>query len=98
LTLRDLLKDSRKKIDVTEDDVRHIFKSIVAGLSYLHSLSIAHRDIKLDNIVISEDLQEVKFIDFGLCMDLGTVEDGLSKEFCGTLSYLPPEIIQAQPH
>lgn len=31
-------------------------------------------------------------------MDLGPLENGLSKEFCGTLSYLPPEIIQAQPH
>lgn len=37
---------------------------------FLHGLSIAHRDIKLDNIVISEDLAEVKFIDFGLCIDL----------------------------
>jgi serine/threonine protein kinase len=70
MTLRDLLKDSKKQIDITEDNVRHILKSIINGLSYLHSLNIAHRDIKLDNIVISADLTEVKFIDFGLCIDL----------------------------
>ena len=70
MTLRDLLKDSKKQIDITEDNIRHILKSIINGLSYLHSLNIAHRDIKLDNIVISADLTEVKFIDFGLCIDL----------------------------
>lgn len=70
MTLRDLLKNSKKQIDITEDNIKHILKSIINGLSYLHSLNIAHRDIKLDNIVISADLTEVKFIDFGLCIDL----------------------------
>ena len=49
--------------------VKKIFKSILSGLLYLHSLSYAHRDIKLDNILASEDLSIVKFIDFGLCVD-----------------------------
>ncbi len=70
MTLKDLLKDSKRTITLNEDNIKHIFKNILTGLSYLHSLSIAHRDIKLDNIVISEDLMEVKFIDFGLCIDL----------------------------
>lgn len=78
MTLKDLLKDSKTKIDLTEDDLKHIFRSILNGLSYLHSLSIAHRDIKLDNIVISSDLKDIKFIDFGLCLDLSKLENNLS--------------------
>lgn len=70
MTLKNLLKDSKNNITLTDDDIRHIFKSIMNGLVYLHSLSIAHRDIKLDNIVISENLKDIKFIDFGLCLDL----------------------------
>lgn len=73
MTLKDLLKDSKKSINLTDDDVKHIFRSVLTGLAYLHSLSIAHRDIKLDNIVISEDLKEIKFIDFGLCLDLSKI-------------------------
>jgi len=53
-----------------EEELKKIFKNIANGLLFLHGISIAHRDIKLDNIVISDDLNVVKFIDFGLCIDL----------------------------
>jgi serine/threonine protein kinase len=55
------------------ENLKHIFKCVINALVYLHSLSIAHRDIKLDNIVISNDLEMVKFIDFGLCIDLSKI-------------------------
>jgi len=56
-----------KKFD--EEEVKHIFKNVVNGILFLHGLSLAHRDIKMENIVVSEDLKTVKFIDFGLCID-----------------------------
>ena len=65
---------------------------------FLHSLSIAHRDIKLENIVCDEDLNNIKFIDFGLCIDMNEEEGQLSKEFCGTMHYMPPEILQNRPY
>ncbi|KAI7957460.1 hypothetical protein MJO28_004555 [Puccinia striiformis f. sp. tritici] len=41
-----------------------VFKQIVSGVHYLHSIGIAHRDLKLDNCVMSRD-RRVKIIDFG---------------------------------
>ena len=66
MTLTTLLKTRRLK----KKEIRDIFNQIVDGIVYLHGLSIAHRDIKLDNIVISEDMKTIKFIDFGLCSDI----------------------------
>ena len=77
------------------EEVKRIFKQICSGVLYLHSLSMAHRDIKLENIVCSEDLSKVKFIDFGLCLDISCdPESKESKRFCGTTQYMAPEIIK----
>lgn len=65
---------------------------------FLHSMSIAHRDIKLDNIVVSQDLTEIKFIDFGLCIDFSKCENQKTKQFCGTIQYMPPEILQKKSY
>ena len=40
---------------VSEDVGRIIFKQIVSAVSYLHSKNIAHRDIKLENILIGKN-------------------------------------------
>jgi serine/threonine protein kinase len=57
---------------------------------YLHGLAIAHRDIKFENVVCNEDLTIVKFIDFGLCVDMNEENSHLSRQFCGTMHYMPP--------
>ncbi|EFP81631.2 HAL protein kinase [Puccinia graminis f. sp. tritici CRL 75-36-700-3] len=41
-----------------------VFKQIVSGVHYLHSIGIAHRDLKLDNCVMSRE-RRIKIIDFG---------------------------------
>lgn len=46
---------------------------------FLHGLGIAHRDIKMENIVCSEDLTAIKFIDFGLCIDIAEHNAELSR-------------------
>jgi serine/threonine protein kinase len=67
-----------------------IFKQIIEGIFYLHEKNIFHRDIKLENIII-KDKVDIKIIDFGF----GTFSprNKLLNFFCGTPSYMPPEII-----
>lgn len=50
---------------VKEKTCRRFFKQIVEGFEYLHNIGIAHRDIKLDNILIEEKTRMIKIIDFG---------------------------------
>lgn len=44
---------------------RKFFKQISEAFEYLHSRGIAHRDVKLDNILIEENTNMIKVIDFG---------------------------------
>lgn len=77
-----------RKLD--EDSSKNIFHQIIEGMCYLHSKNIFHRDIKLENIII-KDKSIIKIIDFGF----GTISprNKLLNFFCGTPSYMPPEIV-----
>jgi serine/threonine protein kinase len=55
-------------------EILTIMKQLLLGLQYMHDvLGIMHRDLKPDNIMISENPLQIKIIDFGTCKDL-TVE------------------------
>ncbi|EGR30490.1 protein kinase domain protein [Ichthyophthirius multifiliis] len=69
-------------------DLCSIFKQILQAVSYLHSKNILHRDIKLENILINNQ-NNVKVIDFGFSI----ITNQKLKIFCGTPSYMAPEII-----
>ncbi|EGR30893.1 protein kinase domain protein [Ichthyophthirius multifiliis] len=73
---------------VPEDEAKRIFKQIMKGMAYLNSQNIAHRDIKLENILM-DDTKNIKIIDFGFATS------SLKKlnVFCGTPNYMAPEII-----
>lgn len=85
--LEGFLKKGPHPIEKIEEIVEHIKE----GLQYLHSKSIAHRDIKLENFLTSSQ-GEVKIIDFGL-----SCTDALPKVRCtglsnlGTVIYWGPE-------
>ena len=67
---------------------RFLIKQILSTLQYIHQQNVAHRDIKLDNIMVDENMN-IKFIDFGFAARGNIYE---LKEMYGTKSYLAPEI------
>ena len=79
---------SGKRLD--EEEAKIIFKQIAEGLQYLHQKNVAHRDMKLENILIDEE-GNVKIIDFGF--SLVTPKTKPLNVCCGTPSYMSPELM-----
>jgi tRNA A-37 threonylcarbamoyl transferase component Bud32 len=75
--------------------LKKIFKQIFSAMNYLHKNHIAHRDIKLENILLTKD-EEIKIIDFGFGMY--NPEERLQNFFCGTPNYMAPEISMKQSY
>ena len=74
---------------------KKIFKQIFEAMNYLHKHHISHRDIKLENILMTRDY-EIKIIDFGF--GIYNPENKLQNFFCGTPNYMPPEIAYKKPY
>jgi serine/threonine protein kinase len=65
------------------------------ALEYLHDKNVTHRDIKLENIIIDKR-DHIKLIDFGFCCH--SASDQKLRVFCGTPSYMCPEIVQRRDY
>lgn len=79
----------------TESEGRSIITQILNGLQHIHINNIAHRDIKLENILI-DNRGRVYVIDLGLC---AFIEEGkLQRDWCGSDNYLAPEIVRRNPY
>ena len=74
---------------------KKIFKQIFSAMNYLHNHYIAHRDIKLENILMTKEYT-IKIIDFGFGMY--NPENKLQSFFCGTPNYMAPEIAFKKPY
>lgn len=69
---------------------------IATALSFLHKFHVAHRNYKLENVLIDENLN-AKLTGFGLskfCVDLQTKQTIMSKTICGSEPYLAPEMLK----
>jgi serine/threonine protein kinase len=87
---------NQKGISIHKENIfRIIFRQIFEAMDYLHKQGMAHRDIKLENILIKKNY-EIKIIDFGFGMY--NPENKLQKFFCGTPNYMPPEIAEKKPY
>ncbi len=90
-----LLKRSFK---IPEERARQIMHDMGAALFYLHSYGITHRDLKLENVMMSsnDDRGRPRLVDFGLSKILGPGET--ASETVGTMSYIAPEVLMAVPY
>ena len=90
-SLNELLK--RRKV-LTELEVQVYVLQIIKALKYLHSHRIIHRDLKLSNLFLSENM-ELKVGDFGLATKLD-FEGEKKRTVCGTPNYIAPEILDGK--
>jgi serine/threonine protein kinase len=68
------------------------FKQAIDGIQFMHQNGLAHLDIKLENIVLRRETEEVKLIDFGYATEfLNETGYVSSNAICGTENYFPPE-------
>ncbi len=78
---------------VPEAQAKAIFKQVAEGIAYLHSLGIVHRDLKIENIMMSsnDENAQAKIVDFGLSLILG--QGQYANAPLGTLECGPPELL-----
>ena len=82
-----------KKGSYDENDARVVFRQLVSGLLYLHRQDIMHRDLKLENLLLSKAgniTEGVTIVDFGLARLKGPFNED---DVCGTPMYVAPEVL-----
>ncbi|KAI2622091.1 kinase-like protein [Xylaria nigripes] len=89
-----------------------LFKQLCQGINYLHKNGIAHRDIKLENLLITKD-SKLKITDFGVSEVFSGIHPGLREAggqcgvamgevrfckpgICGSLPYIAPEVLKKE--
>jgi len=82
------------KLQLSETQIALISASTLRGLAYIHSLHRIHRDIKSDNLLIS-DQGEIKLADFGYAAQL-TKQKDKRNTIVGTPYWMAPELIRGQ--
>ncbi|XP_062914784.1 serine/threonine-protein kinase PLK1 [Mobula hypostoma] len=93
---RSLLELHKRRKAVTEPEARYYLRQTILGTQYLHNNHVIHRDLKLGNLFLNDDM-EVKIGDFGLATTV-QYEGERKKTLCGTPNYIAPEVIGKKGH
>lgn len=92
LTGGELLEAVLQRGTYNEREASMVFAQVLRGIEYLHARRVVHRDLKLENLLltVAADITKVKIADFGLAkMNVEAMST-----ICGTPQYVAPEIIQ----
>merc|ERR1719343_686344 len=94
---RELAEQVAMNGPLSEKVAQHVFVEVLTGLAHMHSQGVLHRDLKLQNILVTGDKitegSEVKLIDFGVAKDMGSE---VFETVVGTLEIMPPEMAKAK--
>lgn len=89
-SVTDLVK-STKGASIKEEWIAYICREILRGLCHLHANKVIHRDIKGQNVLLTDNA-EVKLVDFGVSAQLDRTV-GRRNTFIGTPYWMAPEVI-----
>ncbi|XP_070354754.1 aurora kinase C isoform X2 [Equus asinus] len=90
----ELYKELQKSHTLDEQRTATIMEELADALTYCHEKKVIHRDIKPENLLLGFR-GEVKIADFGWSVHTPSLR---RKTMCGTLDYLPPEMIEGRTY
>jgi [calcium/calmodulin-dependent protein kinase] kinase len=74
-----------------DDQCRCWFRDMILGIEYLHAQGVIHRDIKPDNLLVSDD-DVLKIVDFGVSEMFSQPDNMRTAKSAGSPAFLPPEL------
>lgn len=101
--LLDVVNSDEQHAQLSESLLRRMWRELVSAVEWMHARFVVHRDIKLENILLTtnpfvsppaEDKPLVKLTDFGLARKIDPDDPWLSTR-CGSESYAAPELLVA---
>ena len=91
VTLSEYLKGTSGSSEPSVNERRRVAEELAEAVAYIHSQQVVHRDLKPSNIMITNNGNYVKVIDFGLA---DTSSHAILKQPAGTMRYMAPEQMQ----
>ena len=75
---------------LSEDVARDYFVQVLRGVDYLHASNIVHRDIKPDNVLLTDERRTCKIVDFGVSEMFGRPGDDKMRKTAGSPAFMSP--------
>lgn len=97
----DIMRYVERDVPFSDSFAPEVFKQTVCAISFLHANGVAHRDVKMENVLVLESVNfslpaherlHVRIVDFGLARSNYCSE--LETSVVGSLPYIPPEVFE----
>ncbi|KAI7882804.1 kinase-like domain-containing protein [Mucor mucedo] len=75
-----------------EVEAKRLFAQLISGVHYMHQKHIVHRDLKLENLLLSKD-RDIIITDFGFANRFSVAQEDLMATSCGSPCYAAPELV-----